>query len=153
MNFGHGFDELEFETRELVGGGVNPSAPLERNRVIIPRDHVGVNAAGTVRLLLKMDLPPGDAANLAHTFANEIEIATHLGMEDESHGWQTVRGNRCWKLGRVQAAVSVFVERDESMRELFHRNYVFEGTDFGGAKIALLGNCEMVHALCGAEFF
>src|ERR1700722_4766443 len=57
MNFGHGLDELEFETRELIGGRINPCASFERNRMIVPGDYVGVNSAGTVRLLLKMNLP------------------------------------------------------------------------------------------------
>ena len=61
MNFGHGLNELEFETRQLIRGRVNPGASFERNRVIVASDHVGVNAAWTVGLLLKVNLPRGIA--------------------------------------------------------------------------------------------
>src|ERR1700719_677045 len=153
MNFWHGLDEFEFETHQLIGTRIHPRAAFERDRVIISCDHICVNAAGTVRPLLKMDLPRGTTRNLAHTLTNEIEVGTHLGMKNESHGRQTHRGDRGRKLRRIEVAIAVLVQLDQPARKLLHRHYIFEGAKLRRAQLSLLVYREMVHAFGSAEFF
>src|SRR5580700_6753538 len=90
---------------------------------------------------------------MAHPFADEIEVGAHLRVKNESHGGQAVRGDQCRKLRRVEAAIAIFVELNQPVRKLLHRDYILEGANLRIAQLALPGYGEVVHALGGAEFF
>ena len=69
----------------MIGEAIR--AGLKRDGFVVDWVHDAEAAAQVLRT------EPFELVLLAHTFANEIDIGTHLGMEDESHGRQAVRGD------------------------------------------------------------